>query len=149
MAEEDRKMSAHVSLITLGVADVAAATRFYEQLGFVLSKQASQASVSFFQAGSVVLALWSREAQCEDAGAEELWTGNGGMVVAQNVGSEREVDERMARAQAAGARILKPAAKTFWGGYTGCFADPDGHVWEIAFNPFWPLGEDGRIKLPA
>jgi predicted lactoylglutathione lyase len=142
-------MPAHISLITLGVADVASATRFYEQLGFVLSKQASQESVSFFRAGSVVLALWSREAQCEDAGAGEIWTGNGGMVVAQNVGSERAVDEKLAKAKAAGARILKPAAKTFWGGYNGYFADPDGHVWEVAFNPLWPLDEDGRIKLPA
>jgi predicted lactoylglutathione lyase len=142
-------MSAHISLITLGVADVASATRFYEQLGFVKSEQASQESVSFFRAGSVVLALWSRGAQCEDAGAGAVWTGNGGIVVAQNVGSEREVDDRMAMAKAAGARILKAATKTFWGGYNGYFADPDGHVWEVAFNPFWPLDEDGRNKLPA
>jgi len=142
-------MSAHISLITLGVADIARATAFYEQLGFVLSEAASEASVSFFKAGSVVLALWSREAQSEDANAHGLWTGNGGIVVAQNVTSESEVDAMMAKAEAAGARILKPAAKTFWGGYNGYFADPDGHVWEIAHNPFWPLGEDGRIELPA
>jgi predicted lactoylglutathione lyase len=141
-------MSAHISLITLGVADVAEATAFYEKLGFVLSRQASQESVSFFRAGAVVLALWSREAQLDDADAGELWTGNGGIVVAQNVASEDEVDERMAGAEAAGARILKPAAKTFWGGYNGYFADPDGHVWEVAFNPYWPLEEDGRNRLP-
>ncbi|HEV7462590.1 MAG TPA: VOC family protein [Methyloceanibacter sp.] len=141
-------MSAHISLITLGVADVAKATAFYQRLGFVKSKKASQEEVSFLQAGGVVLAIWSREAQPDDARANALWTGNGGMVVAQNVASEGDVDALMAKAEAAGARILKPAAKTFWGGYDGYFADPDGHVWEVAFNPYWALDEDGRIKLP-
>ena len=141
-------MPAHISLITLGVADVAKATAFYERLGFVRSKRASQESVSFFQAGQVVLALWGRDAQREDAEAAELWTGNGGMVVAQNLASESEVDAMMVHAEAAGARILKPAGKTFWGGYDGYFADPDGHVWEVAFNPFWELDEDGRVGLP-
>jgi predicted lactoylglutathione lyase len=139
---------AHISLITLGVADVAKATSFYERLGFVRSKRASQESVSFFQAGPVVLALWGRDAQRDDAQAAELWTGNGGIAVAQNLTSGAEVDAMMARAEAAGARILKPAAKTFWGGYDGYFADLDGHVWEVAFNPFWELDEDGRVKLP-
>jgi predicted lactoylglutathione lyase len=141
-------MPAHASLITLTVADIAKSTSFYEQLGFALSKGASQAEVSFFQAGPVVLALWGREAQTEDANAADIWTGNGGIVVAQNVASESEVDAMMARAQDAGARILKPATKTFWGGYNGYFADPDGHIWEIAFNPFWKLAADGRVSLP-
>jgi predicted lactoylglutathione lyase len=141
-------VSPNITLITLGVADVAKATRFYESLGFVRSKTASQASVSFFRAGGVVLALWSREAQRQDAQAETLWNGNGGIAVAQNVASEPEVDAVMARAAAAGARILKPAAKTFWGGYDGYFADPDGNLWEVAFNPHWGLDEDGRIELP-
>jgi uncharacterized protein len=141
-------MSPRITLITLGVKDVAKATAFYEKLGFVRSKKASEASVSFFRAGSVVLALWSREAQKQDANAGKLWTGNGGIAVAQNVGSEAEVDAMMAKAEAAGAKILKPAAKTFWGGYDGYFADEDGHVWEVAFNPFWPLDDDGHINLP-
>jgi uncharacterized glyoxalase superfamily protein PhnB len=104
--------------------------------------------VSFFRAGGVVLALWGREAQLEDANARALWTGNGGIVVAQNVASESEVDAVMAKAEAAGARILKPVAKTFWGGYNGYFADLDGHLWEIAFNPHWGLEENGLIELP-
>jgi uncharacterized protein len=141
-------VAANITLITLGVADVAEATRFYERLGFVKSKSVSQESVSFFQAGGVVLAVWGREAQREDANAGALWNGNGGIAVAQNVASEAEVDTVMARAEAAGARMLKPAAKTFWGGYNGYFADPDGHLWEIAFNPHWGLEEDGRIELP-
>ena len=141
-------MSAKITLITLGVADVAKATAFYQKLGFVRSKTASQESVSFFRAGGVVLALWRRDSQREDANAGALWTGNGGIAVAQNVASEAEVDAVLARAEAAGARMLKPAAKTFWGGYDGYFADPDGHVWEVAFNPFWELDEDGRVRLP-
>ena len=141
-------MPANITLVTLCVADIAKATRFYEKLGFVKSKTASQESVSFFKAGGVVLALWSREAQIEDAKAGALWNGNGGIVVAQNVAGEAEVDAVMATAEAAGARILKQAAKTFWGGYNGYFADPDGNLWEIAFNPHWGLEEDGRIKLP-
>ena len=138
----------NISLITLCVADIAKATSFYEALGFVKSKKASQDEVSFFRAGGVVLALWGREAQIEDANAEALWTGNGGIVVAQNVASAREVKAVMARAEAAGARMLRPAAKTFWGGYNGYFADADGHVWEIAYNPHWPLDQEGRVELP-
>jgi uncharacterized protein len=128
-------MSPNITLITLGVADVAKATAFYERLGFVKSETASQESVSFFRAGGVVLAVWGRQAQREDARASAIWNGNGGIAVAQNVASEQEVDAVMAKAEAAGARILKPAAKTFWGGYDGYFADPDGNLWEVAFNP--------------
>ena len=141
-------MPTTITLITLGVADVARATAFYESLGFVKSKTASQDEVSFFRAGGVVLALWGREAQRDDANAGALWNGNGGMVVAQNVASKVEVDAVMAKAAASGARILKPASKTFWGGYDGYFADPDGHIWEVAFNPHWGLNEDGLIELP-
>ncbi|HEY6670619.1 MAG TPA: VOC family protein [Methyloceanibacter sp.] len=141
-------MSPNITLITLGVGDVAKATAFYERLGFVRSKAASQASVSFFRAGGVVLALWGREAQRQDANAVALWNGNGGIAVAQNVASEAEVDAVMARAVSAGAQILKTAAKTFWGGYDGYFADPDGNLWEVAFNPHWGLDKDGLIKLP-
>jgi hypothetical protein len=141
-------MRPSVSLITLTVADIARATRFYESLGFHKSKRASQDDVAFLRAGGVVLALWGREAQIEDAGAEAVWTGNGGMVLARNLASEAEVDAAMAQAEASGARILKPAAKAFWGGYNGYFADADGHVWEIAFNPFWPLDERGFVELP-
>jgi predicted lactoylglutathione lyase len=138
---------AHISLITLGVADIANSTAFYEQLGFVRSKTASQESVSFFQAGPLVLALWGRDEQRDDAQAAELWTGNGGIVVAQNVASEDAVDVMMARAEASGARVLKPAAKTFWGGYNGYFADPDGNVWEV-LQSLRELNGDGWVKLP-
>ena len=138
----------NITLITLCVADIAKATAFYERLGFVKSNTASQDEVSFFRAGGVVLALWGREAQRDDANAGDLWNGNGGIVVAQNVASEAEVDAVMATAEDSGARILKPASQTFWGGYDGYFADPDGNIWEIAFNPHWALDEEGRVKLP-
>jgi len=141
-------MHAHISLITLGVADVAKATAFYQRLGFVRSEGSSQPSVSFIQAGPVVLGLFGREALEDDGQTDAVWTGNGGITLAQNMVSEQEVDAMMAKAEATGARILKQAAKAFWGGYNGYFADPDGHVWEIAYNPFWVLDEDGRLSLP-
>jgi uncharacterized protein len=140
-------MSPHISLVTLCVGDIAHATAFYERLGFAKSS-ASQESVTFFLAGAVVLGLWTREEQVKDAKAENVWTGNGGIAVAMNYGSEAEVDVMMAAAKAAGAHMLKPAEKVFWGGYNGYFADPDGNVWEVAHNPFWPMGENGRIELP-
>ena len=140
-------MSPHVSLITLGVADIAQATAFYERLGFVKSS-VSQEAVSFLKAGPVVLGLFGRDALLEDAQAGSLWTGNGGIAVAMNYASEAEVDAMMAKAEAAGAHISKPAVKVFWGGYSGYFADADGHVWEVAHNPFWPLHENGGIDLP-
>ena len=140
-------MSPHISLVTLCVTDIAKATSFYERLGFVKSS-ASQESVSFFRAGAVVLGLWSHDAQIEDANAGDLWTGNGGIVVAMNCASEAEVDAMLVKAEGAGATILKPAEKVFWGGYNGYFADADGNVWEVAYNPFWPMQENGRIDLP-
>jgi uncharacterized protein len=141
-------VGANITLITLAVSDVKRATRFYESLGFVRSQSASEDSVSFFRAGGIVLALWGREAQIEDANAGTLWDGNGGIAVAQNLASEAEVDAVLAKAKAAGARILKPGAKTFWGGYDCYFADLDGHLWEIAFNPHWELSKDGCLTLP-
>lgn len=140
-------MSPHISMITLGVPDVAKATAFYERLGFVKSS-ASQEAVTFFKAESVVLGLFGRDALQEDALAGNLWTGNGGAAIAANYGSEAEVDAMMAKAEAEGARILKPAQKAFWGGYSGYFADPEGHVWEVAFNPFWSVDEQGHVDLP-
>ena len=141
-------MQANVTLITLTVADIGKATRVYENLGFVKSTSASQDNVSFFRGGGIVLSLWGRNAQIEDANADAMWDGNGGIVVAQNVASEAEVDAVLAKAKAAGARILKPGTKTFWGGYNGYFADPDGHLWEIAYNPHWDLDRDGCLVLP-
>lgn len=137
-----------MSLITLGVADVAAATAFYEQFGLRKSS-ASQESVSFFQLGPTVLGLFGREALAEDGNAASVWSGNGGITLAQTLPSEAEVDRLMAHAEAIGATILKTPQRAFWGGYHGYFADPDGHVWEIAHNPFFKMDEAGNLILPT
>jgi len=136
-----------LSLITLGVADVAAATRFYEGFG-LLKSSASNESVSFFQLGPSVLGLFGRDALTEDGNAATTWTGNGGITLARNVWSETEVDRLLAHAANLGATILKPAQRAFWGGYHGYFADPDGHVWEVAYNPFFNMDEEGNLVLP-
>lgn len=139
-----------ISLITLGVEDIAAATAFYERLGWKKSS-ASQESVSFFGLDGIALGLFGRQALAEDAGLSGV-SGDkpafSGITIAYNVGSEGEVDAALAFAESCGARIAKPAEKVFWGGYSGYFADPDGHLWEVAFNPFSPLDENGHMILP-
>lgn len=137
-----------MSFITLGVGDVGRARRFYEALGFKASS-ASQADVAFFDARGVVLALFGRAALAEDAAVIAGGPGFSGVALAHNVNSEADVDEVLRDAVAAGAKLLKPGQKAFWGGYSGYFADPDGHLWEVAFNPFMPLDADGRVRLPA
>lgn len=137
----------HISMITLGVKDVAASTAFYEALGLTRSG-ASQEAVTFFEAGPCVLGLFGRDALAEDGNAGELWSGNGGFSVAYNVPSKDAVDAMIAKAEEIGAKILKTPQDVFWGGYHGYFADPDGHIWEIAYNPFFPVDENGAVKLP-
>jgi catechol 2,3-dioxygenase-like lactoylglutathione lyase family enzyme len=142
-------MKPRISLITLAVADVAAATDFYTRVGLHKSGEGNE-SVSFFQlAGGLVLALWSRAEMVADARVEDKGSGFGGMALAYNADSPLEVDKLIAAFVAAGARLLKEPDKTFWGGYSGYVADPDGHIWEIAHNPFWELDETGGIKLPG
>lgn len=136
-----------VSLITLGVADVAAARRFYEALGFVASSS-SQPTIAFFQIGGSALALFSRASLAEDAHVDNSAPGFSGVTLAYNCRSEADVDAAVAHALACGATLKKQPEKVFWGGYSGYFADPDGHLWEVAYNPFAPLDEEGRIKLP-
>jgi len=135
-----------VSLITLGVADVARARAFYEALGFKAGS-ASQDSVTFLDAGGVVLGLYGRAALAEDAAVADSVPGFSGVALAHNTRSEAEVDAVLGQAVAAGAKLIKPAAKVFWGGYSGYFADPDGHLWEVAYNPYFKLGDDGRVVL--
>lgn len=140
-------MEARLSLVTLGVADIVRARRFYEALGFVASAH-SQPSVTFFSAGGVVLSLFGRAELARDAEVVDSPSGFSGIALAHNCRSEAEVDQALSDAVAAGARLVKPAQKVFWGGYCGYFADPDGHLWEVAYNPFWPLDADGKIELP-
>lgn len=142
-----RKMEQRISVVTLGVQDLGRARQFYcEGLGFEASGAGNQ-DVVFIDMNGVVLALWGRASLAEDANAADLGSGFDGIALAQNVRSRAEVDAVLALAERAGAKIVKPAGETFWGGYAGYFADPDGHVWEIAHNPFWRLRDDGRIAL--
>ena len=142
-------MQPRLSLITLGVDDVAASIAFYERLGFKASSD-STADVAFFDAGGVVLAVFGRAALAQDANREaSSAAGFSGVTLAHNVATETEGDAVLAEAATAGATLAKPASKTFWGGYAGYFADPDGHLWEVAHNPFWSFDNAGRIILPG
>lgn len=140
-------MEQRVSLVTLGVADLAASRRFYEALGWS-SASAPDNDVVFFQAGSMVLGLWSREKLAKDSGVGDTG-GWGGVTLAHNVRSPAEVDAVIAEARAAGATIAREGAPTSWGGYSGAFVDPEGHPWEVAHNPGWELGPDGAVVLPG
>lgn len=138
-------MEQRVSLITLGVRDLARSRAFYETLGWATGA-APDDDVVFFQTGGSVLALWSRSLLAEDSGVRNAG-GWGGVTLAHNVRSPEEVDGVLAEAQAAGATIARSGAKTFWGGYSGVFVDPDGHPWEVAHNPHWTLAQDGSVSL--
>jgi len=136
-----------VSLITLGVADVPRSRRFYEALGFTASSQSNE-SLAFFQLSGVVLAVFGRDALAADAYVPSEGSGFRAVALAQNRASTEEVDAAIAHAVACGGTLVKAAETVFWGGYSGYFADPDGHLWEVAHNPFFPLSDDGRITLP-
>ena len=139
-------MEQRLSLVTLGVADLERSLRFYEQLGW--RRGNDHAEVAFFQAGGMIVALFSREALAADAGfGAPGGSGFGGIELAYNTRTREEVDAVLTEAQAAGAKILKPAADAFWGGYSGHFADPDGHPWEVAWNPGWTIHDDGSVTL--
>ena len=138
-------MDQRVSLITLGVADVGASKRFYERLGWHAGLEVQE--TVFFQAGDSILTLWGRDKLAADSGVED-GGGWGGVTLAHNVRSTDEVDRVIAQARAAGGRIAREPAETFYGGYAGVFLDPDGHTWEVAWNPGFPLDDDGRLRLP-
>lgn len=140
-------MEPRVSLITLGVDDLARARAFYERMGFVASS-VSQGDIVFFRAGGLALALYPRGALAEDATVRVEGSGFRGLTLAHNVRTKEEVGSILAAADAAGGRIVKPAQDVFWGGYSGYFADPDGHLWEVAWNPHLPLAADGSLTLP-
>jgi len=142
-------MAAHVTIITLGVADVARSTSFYGALGFHRSS-ASQDSISFFKAGSVVLAVFRNDALAADAGVGPGIGAVGfrGVTVAMNLASAAEVDAEFARWVSHGALAMKKPEQVFWGGYSSYVADPDGHLWELAHNPYLPLRADGSGELP-
>jgi uncharacterized protein len=139
-------MEPRISLVTLGVADLERARTFYEQLGW----QGHEIEETvFFQAAGHALVLWERNKLAADSGVhDDTTSGFGGIALAHNVRSREEVDEIVRTAAAAGAVVTRHPAETFYGGYAGCFADPDGHVWEIAHNPGFTLLDDGTLVLP-
>jgi catechol 2,3-dioxygenase-like lactoylglutathione lyase family enzyme len=139
-------MEKRISLVTLGVADLARAQRFYAALGW--HGQEVQETV-FVQAGGLALVLWGRDKLAADCGLDDdAPAGFGGIVLAHNVRTADEVDEIVAAAQRAGATVTRAPSTTFYGGYAGVFTDPDGHPWEIACNPGFPLGPDGSLTIP-
>jgi catechol 2,3-dioxygenase-like lactoylglutathione lyase family enzyme len=135
-----------LSLLTLGVADLERAIAFYAALGWRRHASSVEGEVAFYDLGGSVLALWSRAALADDSGVVD-GGGWGGVTLAHNVRTPAEVDAVLAAAEAAGARLARPGAPTAWGGYSGVFVDPDGHPWEIAVDPGWPLDDDGRVRL--
>ena len=131
--------------MTLGVRDLSRARGFYEAMGWRTGAVPGD-DVVFFQAGGMVVGLWSRAALAEDSGVEDTG-GWGGITLAHNVRSPAEVDAVIEEARAAGGRIVREPAETFWGGYSGVFHDPDGHPWEVAHNPHWTINDDGSIDI--
>ena len=138
-------MEQRLSLVTLGVRDLARARRFYEALGWK-SGAAPADDVVFFQAGCMIVALWGRDQLAEDTVAQD-GGGWGGITLAYNARSPAEVDSVLAEAGAAGGTIARTGAETFWGGYSGVFVDPEGHSWEVAHNPHWTIRDDGSVSL--
>lgn len=140
-------MAIRLSLLTLGVADLARSVAFYRALGAVAGA-ASNEAVAFFDMDGVILALYGRRALADDVGVPEAGSGFSAVTLAWNLPDRPSVDAALAAEIAAGGRPVKPAGEVFWGGYSGCFADPDGHLWEVAHNPFFPIDAAGITRLP-
>ena len=138
-------MEQRISLVTLGVSELARSRAFYEALGWRANESPAD-DVVFFQTGGMVVALWGRDQLAEDSVVSDSG-GWGGVTLAHNVRSPDEVDAILAEAERAGATIGRQGAETFWGGYSGVFIDPDGHPWEVAHNPGWTLNEDGTVTV--
>ncbi len=137
-------MEQRLSLVTLGVHDLARAQAFYEALGW--RGTSPDGDVVFFQAGGMIVGLWSREKLAEDSVTSDSG-GWGGVTLAYNARSREEVDAVIDEARAAGGTVAREPAETFWGGYSAMFHDPEGHAWEVAHNPFWHIAEDGSVHL--
>jgi len=139
-------MEQRLNVVTLGVADLERSRRFYEE-GLGWRRGNDHAEVVFFQAGGAVLALYPRHLLAADAGVADDGRGFDGVALAHNTRTREEVDAVLAEAAAAGAKLLKPARDTSWGGYAGYFVDPDGHAWEVAWNPDWTVEAGGSVSL--
>ncbi len=141
-------MEPRISFVTLGVSNLQRSLRFYRDgLGFPLST-ASKDDIAFFKTGGVVLALYPLDKWAEDSQVQAHGSGFRGVTLAHNVRQREEVSEVLALASTAGGTITKPAQDVFWGGHSGYFADPDGHLWEVVWNPFFPFADDGTVAVP-
>jgi predicted lactoylglutathione lyase len=141
-----QRMDQRISIVTLGVNDLAVSKQFYIQ-GLGWKPVFENQQIVFFQTGGMVFALFLRDDLAADFGADASKFGRAPMALGYNVRNKDEVDPLMQRAAQAGAAILKPAKEASWGGYSGYFADPDGFAWEVAWNPAWPIAADGSIKI--
>ncbi|MBI2586482.1 MAG: VOC family protein [Rhodospirillales bacterium] len=140
-------MEQRISLLTIGVGDLEKSRKFYERLGWRRSVKDAK-GVAFFQAGGIVLSLYPRADLAKDAQVAAKGSGFPGFAIAYNARTKDEVDRVLAEASAAGATILRSGGDAFWGGYFGFFADPDGYLWEVAWNPHFPIDAEGIVRLP-
>jgi uncharacterized protein len=140
-------MEQRITLITLGVRDLETSVAFFEKLGWRRSVRQAE-GVAFFQCGGVALSLFPRPALAKDANVSPEGGGFSGFAIAYNTRSKGDVDAVLAEAVSCGAEIARPAHETFWGGYSGYFQDPDGHLWEVAWNPGFTLDDNGVVQLP-
>jgi predicted lactoylglutathione lyase len=140
-------MEQRVSLITLGVTDLNRSREFYERLGWRRSMTKAE-GIAFFQTGGMALALYPRTDLAKDANTSAEGQGFNGITLAYNTRNRTEVDSVLEEAKTAGAKVVKPAEEAFWGGYSGYFSDPDGFLWEVAWNPQFAMEEDGSIRIP-
>jgi uncharacterized protein len=146
-SKDEKQMEQRVSIITLGVADLKRSGEFYERMGWRRTTSKAE-GIIFFQAGGMALALYPRHELAKDANVSPEGNGFNGISLAYNARSRTEVDAVLREAAGAGAQILKPAQEAFWGGYSGYFSDLDGFLWEVAWNPFFPIAEGGSIRIP-
>ena len=136
-----------LSLVTLGVSDLPRSRQFYERLGFKAAEASDK--VAFYDMGGIILGLFGRQDLADDAGLDARGSGFRGSSLSINLDSETAVDAALDFIRQQGGSITQPARKVFWGGYSGYFADPDGHLWEVAYNPFWPLDSEGRVQIQS
>ncbi len=141
-------MESRISMISLGVRDLARSVRFYRDGLKCLPSSASNDSIAFFKMSGTVLALYPWHKLAEDAQVADDGFGFRGVTLAHNVRERQDVSEVLKSAAAAGGQIIKPAQDVFWGGHSGYFADPDGHLWEVCWNPHFPLDDDGHVLVP-
>jgi catechol 2,3-dioxygenase-like lactoylglutathione lyase family enzyme len=140
-------MDQRISIVTLGTDDLPRAVAFWEAMGWPRKARAFEA-IAMFQCGGIAFAIYPFDKLAQDCGMQDRGPGFGGFTIAHNVGSEAEVDALIEIAVANGGTLQVKPHKAFWGGYTGYFLDPDGHPWEVAYNPFVPMGPDGEMLLP-